>query len=83
MFDLELGGRLVDTPGMREFGLWEIAREDLAFLFREMASYMGQCKFGSSCNHDQEPGCAVRKAVMAGEISPHRYKSYIHLKEEL
>jgi ribosome biogenesis GTPase / thiamine phosphate phosphatase len=83
MFELELGGRLVDTPGMREFGLWDIASEELAFLFREMACYVGRCKFGTSCNHDQEPGCAIRKAVMAGEISPQRYKSYIHLKEEL
>ena len=83
MFELDFGGRLVDTPGIREFGLWEIAREDLAFLFREMAGYVGQCKFGSSCHHDREPGCAIRKAVMAGEISPHRYKSYMHLKEEL
>jgi ribosome biogenesis GTPase / thiamine phosphate phosphatase len=83
MFELDSGGRLVDTPGMREFGLWEIAREDLAFLFREMSGYVGRCKFGVGCHHDQEPGCAVRKAVMAGEISPHRYKSYMHLKEEL
>ncbi|HJR78753.1 MAG TPA: ribosome small subunit-dependent GTPase A [Anaerolineales bacterium] len=83
MFELDFGGRLVDTPGMREFGLWNIAREDLACLFPEMAGYVGRCKFGLSCSHDREPGCAVRKAVMAGEISPYRYKSYMHLKEEL
>jgi ribosome biogenesis GTPase len=83
MFALDFGGRLVDTPGMREFGLWEIAGEDLAFLFPEMAGYVGQCKFGMSCHHDREPGCAIRKAVMAGDISPHRYKSYMHLREEL
>jgi ribosome biogenesis GTPase len=71
MFELDFGGRLVDTPGMREFGMWEIASEELAFLFPEMASYVGRCKFGSSCHHDQEPGCAIRKAVMAGEICPH------------
>jgi len=83
MFELDFGGTLVDTPGMREFGLWDIARQDLAFLFPEMAGYMGQCKFGMSCQHDREPGCAIRKAVMAGDVSPHRYKSYMHLKEEL
>jgi ribosome biogenesis GTPase len=83
MFELDFGGMLVDTPGMREFGLWEITGEDLAFLFREMAGYVGQCKFGMSCHHDREPGCVIRKAVMAGEISPYRYKSYMHLKEEL
>jgi ribosome biogenesis GTPase len=83
MFELDFGGRLVDTPGMREFGLWEITSEELAYLFPEMADYVGQCKFGMSCHHDREPGCAIRKAVMAGEISPHRYKSYMHIKEEL
>ena len=83
MFKLDFGGMLVDTPGMREFGLWEITSEELAYLFPEMADFVGQCKFGMSCRHDREPGCAIRKAVMAGEISPHRYKSYMHLKEEL
>lgn len=83
MFKLDLGGALVDTPGMREFGLWNIASEELAYLFPEMADYVGQCKFGLSCRHDREPGCAIRKAVVAGEISPHRYKSYMHLREEL
>jgi ribosome biogenesis GTPase / thiamine phosphate phosphatase len=83
MFELEFGGTLVDTPGMREFGLWEIAGEELAYLFPEMASYVGQCKFGLSCRHDREPGCAIRKAVVAGEISPHRYKSYMNLRGEL
>ena len=83
MFELDFGGTLVDTPGMRECGLWEITGEDLAFLFPEMADHVGQCKFGMSCRHDQEPGCAIRKAVMAGDISPHRYKSYMHIKEEL
>ena len=83
MFKLDFGGMLVDTPGMREFGLWEITSEELAYLFPEMADFVGQCKFGMSCHHDREPGCAIRKAVMAGEISPHRYKSYLHLKEEL
>jgi len=68
---------------LREFGLWEIAREELAYLFPEMAEYVGQCKFGLSCRHDQEPGCAVRKAVMAGAISPYRYQSYMRLREEL
>lgn len=83
MFELDFGGRLVDTPGMREFGLWKIAREDLAFLFPEIAGYVRGCKFGLSCHHDREPGCAIRKAVTAGDISPHRYKSYMQLKEEL
>jgi ribosome biogenesis GTPase / thiamine phosphate phosphatase len=83
MFELDFGGALVDTPGMREFGLWNIAAEELADLFPEMAPYIGQCKFGSSCRHDREPGCAIRTAVMAGAISPYRYQSYVRLREEL
>jgi len=83
MFELDFGGTLLDTPGMREFSLWDIAAEELASLFPEMASYVGRCKFGLSCHHDREPGCAIRQAVMAGKISPYRYQSYMHLREEL
>lgn len=83
MFKLDFGGALVDTPGMREFGLWNIAAEELADLFPEMANYVGQCKFGLSCRHDREPGCAIRKAVMGNRISPYRYQSYLRLREEL
>ncbi len=83
MFPLEFGGAIVDTPGMREFGLWEVAGEELAYFFPEMAEYVGQCKFGLSCQHDREPGCAIRKAVMNGAVSPHRYKSYMSLRREL
>lgn len=83
MFDLDFGGRLVDTPGMREFGLWDISPEDLASLFPELAPHIGQCKFGLSCRHDNEPGCAIRKAVMAEQVSPYRYQSYLRLREEL
>jgi ribosome biogenesis GTPase len=83
MFELDFGGRLVDTPGIREFGLWNIHAEELASLFPEMDPYVGQCKFGLSCQHDREPGCAIRKAVMEGHVSPYRYQSYINLREEL
>lgn len=83
MFSLDFGGSLVDTPGMREFGLWNIAPDELAHLFPEMSAHIGLCKFGMSCRHDSEPGCAIRKAVMDGRISPHRYKSYMNLRSEL
>ncbi|NJC96916.1 MAG: ribosome small subunit-dependent GTPase A [Anaerolineales bacterium] len=83
MFELEFGGAIVDTPGMREFGLWNISIDDLAYLFPEMAEHAGGCKFGLSCRHDREPGCAIRKAVMDGLVSPHRYKSYMNLRGEL
>ncbi len=74
-------GAIIDTPGVREFGLWEI-HDDLALLFPEMRPYLGQCRFRLDCQHDEEPGCAVRKAVMDGQISPRRWQSYLHLKEE-
>jgi ribosome biogenesis GTPase len=83
MFELDFGGRLVDTPGMREFGLWDIQAGELASFFPEMNPYVGQCKFGLGCSHDREPGCAIRKAVMAGTVSPYRYQSYMRLREEL
>jgi ribosome biogenesis GTPase len=83
MFRLDFGGALVDTPGIREFGLWDIHAEDLAYLFPEMAEYVGRCKFGLSCGHDTEPGCAIRKAVMAEAVSPYRYQSYLNLRREL
>jgi ribosome biogenesis GTPase len=83
MFELDFGGRLVDTPGMREFGLPNIADEELASFFPELAPFIGQCRFGLSCQHDREPGCAIRKAVMAEQVSPYRYQSYLNLRGEL
>lgn len=83
MFELDSGGTLVDTPGMREFGLWNVQANELAELFPDMAGYVGQCKFGLSCQHDREPGCAIRKAVVSENIHPYRYKSYMNLRGEL
>jgi ribosome biogenesis GTPase len=83
MVSTSFGADIVDTPGMREFGLHDTDGEDLALSFPEMRPYVGQCKFGLDCQHDEEPGCAIRKAVMAGKVSPNRYWSYLKLKEEL
>jgi ribosome biogenesis GTPase len=82
MFPLEIGGAIVDTPGVREFGLWDVDEDDLALFFPEMRPFVGRCRFGLDCRHDEEPGCAVRKAVMAGKISPRRYQSYMRMKVE-
>lgn len=82
MFPLDTGGAVVDTPGMREFTLWNIPEHGLAGLFPEMRPYLGSCQFQSNCLHDHEPGCAVRKAVTAGKIHPRRYQSYLRLLEE-
>lgn len=83
MFPLEQGGAVVDTPGMREFGLWDIRQDDLATFFPEMKPLVGRCRFGLDCRHDSEPGCAIRKAVMDERISPLRYRSLLRLQEEL
>lgn len=80
MFRLDRGGAIVDTPGIREFGLWGVDEEDVALYFPEMRPLVGSCKFGVDCQHDEEPGCAIRKAVMRGEISPYRYQSYLKLR---
>jgi ribosome biogenesis GTPase len=74
---------IVDTPGIREFGFWDVDGEDLASYFPEMRPLVGRCRFGLDCRHDEEPGCAIRKAVTAGEISPYRYRSYCVLRAEV
>ncbi len=83
MIQIEGGGAIIDTPGMREFGLWDIPADELATNFPEMRGFLGKCKFGLDCAHDEEPGCAVRRAVMDGLIHPRRYRSYLRLRGEL
>ena len=83
MISTAFGADIVDTPGMREFGLYHLDGDNLALLFPEMRRFVGQCKFGLGCRHDEEPGCAIRRAVMAGEISPRRYQSYLKIQEEV
>jgi len=82
MFPLEQGGAIIDTPGTREFGLWDVDEDDLALFFPEMRPLVGSCKFGLDCRHDEEPGCTIRRAVMGGKISPYRYRSYLKLRGE-
>ncbi|HEX5634217.1 MAG TPA: hypothetical protein VFX50_13350, partial [Gemmatimonadales bacterium] len=76
------GGFVVDTPGLREIGLWGIEATDLDRCFREFAPYVGQCRFGD-CTHRVEPDCAVRTAVAERKISRDRHESYVKLREEL
>jgi ribosome biogenesis GTPase len=81
MFPLDEGGGVVDTPGMREFGIWE-KETDLALFFPEMRRLVGQCRFGLGCSHTHEPGCAIRSALAGGQISERRYRSFLRLLEE-
>lgn len=82
LFPLAGGGAIIDTPGVREFGLWDVDPAALDECFLEMRPYLGQCRFGLDCAHDEEPGCAVRRAVLDGDISPRRYQSYLRLRAE-
>jgi ribosome biogenesis GTPase len=75
-------GYVVDSPGLREVGMWGLASEHLDECFREFRSYIPSCRFGN-CTHRVEPGCAVRGAVESGAISAERYDSYLRLREEL
>lgn len=81
MVPVEFGGSVVDTPGMREFGLWDVNEDDLAYLFPEMRPFVGACKFGLDCFHEHEPGCAIRDAVASGVVSERRYQSYLRMLE--
>lgn len=76
LIPLDGGGYVADTPGLRELGLWGIDRDELDGCFPEFAPYLGTCRYGNSCTHSHEPGCAVKAAVEAGEIPPQRYDSY-------
>jgi ribosome biogenesis GTPase / thiamine phosphate phosphatase len=83
MFALDGGGYLVDTPGMKQFGLWAVEPEDVPMLYRDMAPYVGKCKFGASCTHTHEPECAIKQAITHSNISVRRYESYLYLRDHL
>ncbi len=76
------GGYVVDTPGIREFGILDLEPDELAFFFVEFLPYLNECRF-DDCTHDHEPGCAIKDAVEAGDISKRRYESYLNILESL
>ena len=82
MFDLPGFGKIIDTPGVKEFGLIDIKREELAQYFPEMKALMSRCKF-NNCLHINEPGCAVKQAVVSQELSADRYVSYVAILESI
>ena len=81
MYRLASGGYIVDTPGIRGFGLVDLAKEEIALYFPEMLKVSGGCRF-TPCTHTHEPGCAVKAAVESGEISGERYVSYLGMLDE-
>ena len=74
------GVMIVDTPGMRELGMWDVS-EGMADAFADVEQYFGQCRF-RDCRHQQEPGCAVKAAIHRGELSQARWDSYCKLQNE-
>ena len=78
MHPLDFGGFLIDTPGIRGFGLVDMEREELSHYFREIFALSSQCRFGN-CLHSDEPGCAVRTAYEANALAPTRYESYLSM----
>jgi ribosome biogenesis GTPase len=82
MYPLSFGGYVVDTPGLKYLGLWDIDAEDIRYLYPEINEYAQNCKF-RDCMHKTEPGCAVKEALEKNEIFPERYESYLKIVEEL
>ena len=73
-----MGGHVVDSPGLREIGLWQIPADELAWCYPDLRPYLGTCRF-SDCAHGPEPGCAVTAAVVSGAVSDARFDSYRRL----
>jgi ribosome biogenesis GTPase len=82
MFDLPGGGQIIDTPGVREFGLVDISKQELSQYFPEMRVLINDCQF-NNCMHINEPGCAVKQAVSDGSISPDRFASYLSILDTI
>ena len=78
MFDLPFGGKIIDTPGMREFALMDIEEQEVSHYFPEMRELINECRF-NDCMHIDEPGCAVTKSVEEGKISSQRYINYLNI----
>lgn len=78
MIELPFGGKLIDTPGIRELGIVDIEKQELSHFFPEMRAFLNKCRF-NNCVHINEPGCLVLDAVEHGDIETSRYESYISM----
>lgn len=81
LYKLPHGGTLIDSPGVRNFGLWHMSENDMLNGFIEMRAFVGMCKF-SNCKHESEPDCAIREALEEGKISAQRFANYRKMREE-
>ena len=82
MFDLPYSGSLIDTPGVREFGVIDIEKRELSHYFPEMRALIHNCQF-NNCIHINEPGCAVLEALENSEIDVERYVSYLRIMDTI
>jgi ribosome biogenesis GTPase len=79
LIPLSFGGYVVDTPGIRQFQLWDVIPEEVAGYFRELRPYVSRCRF-PDCTHTHENDCAVKDAVTEGWIDTRRYESYVQIR---
>ncbi|MBS1584250.1 MAG: ribosome small subunit-dependent GTPase A [Bacteroidetes bacterium] len=82
MFDAPGGGKIIDTPGVKEFGLIDMEQDELSHYFPEMRKLLNNCRF-NNCLHINEPGCAIKEAVASGTIDADRYISYATILETI
>jgi ribosome biogenesis GTPase / thiamine phosphate phosphatase len=82
MFDLPFGGKVIDTPGIRELGLVDIEKQELSHYFPEMRERLNNCQF-NNCMHINEPGCAIKEALNEGQINVDRYVSYMSILDTM
>ena len=81
MYPLNFGGYIVDTPGIKGFGVLDMKKEEISRYFPEMLKRMSKCQY-SDCTHTHEPGCEIKKALKRNEIAESRYHSYLGLLED-
>ena len=81
LYRLDAATALIDSPGLQEFGLHHLSREDIEHGFREFQPFLGNCRF-RNCRHDQEPDCAIRSALEAGALDARRFAAFQRLATE-
>ena len=82
IFPIQQSTFLIDTPGIKEFGMVDFSPQELSHFFPEMRNYLHGCRF-ANCTHTHEPGCAIKKAVVDGLISEERYRNYLNILEDI